>query len=148
MLLNVLTHPNDKLRQKSQPVKAEEISSKDFKKLVKNMMETMIKKDGVGLAAPQIDSRIRVIVVAVNNVPEVFINPVITRKSWRKNIMEEGCLSIPGVYKKVRRPAWISMKYLDKDCKEHKIKVGGFGARVFQHEVDHLDGILFIDKAL
>lgn len=147
MILEILKHPNPKLKEKSLEITPEMISDPEFKEFVQNMKQTMIKKDGIGLAAPQVDRLIRVIVINIDSMSQAFINPKITKKSLRKNIMEEGCLSIPGVYKNVKRSNSVSVEYLDMDGKKHKIKTSGLPARVFQHEIDHLDGVLFIDRA-
>ena len=106
----------------------------------------MIKKDGIGLAAPQVNIAKRVIIVNSNNNAAVFINPKIIKKSFLKNKMEEGCLSIPGVYKKVKRYNSVTMQFQDLKAKKQKIKANKLLARILQHEIDHLDGVLFIDK--
>ncbi len=148
MILNILTYPNPNLRNKSRELKREEILSADFKKLVKDMSETMFEKDGIGLAAPQINKNLCVIVVNLKNSAVVFINPKILKKSWRKNVMEEGCLSIPGIYGKVKRNNSIIVKYLDLNGDLQKLKAKKTLAQILQHEIDHLDGILFIDKMI
>lgn len=148
MLLEILKHPNPKLKEKSLEISPEMISNAEFKEFMKNLGETMLKNDGMGLAAPQVDRLVRIIMVKVGDMTRIYINPRITKKSWRKDIVEEGCLSIPGIYEKVRRPIAISLEFLDLNAKKHKIKASGLSARVIQHEVDHLDGILFIDKTL
>ncbi len=146
MILNILIHPHPNLRKKSRELATNEILNPEFKKFIKNLGETMIKKDGIGLAAPQVDKAIRAIVVNIDEKAMPFINPKIIKKSLRKNIMEEGCLSIPGVFDKVKRHTIIWVEYLDLDAKKHKIKASNLFARVLQHEIDHLDGILFIDR--
>ncbi len=146
MTLNILTYPHPTLRQKSRELTHEEILNPEFKKFVQDLGETMIKNDGIGLAAPQVNKLIRVVVVNIDNKPKEFINPKIIRKSWRKNIMEEGCLSLPGIFGQVKRPATITLKYIDLNTQEHKTKISGLPARVLQHEIDHLEGILFIDR--
>ena len=148
MLLPIITHPNPTLRKKSREIIRDEILNPEFKKFIKNLGETMIKKDGIGLAAPQVNKLIKAVVVNTDNQPKEFINPKIIKKSWRKNIMEEGCLSIPGVFGSVKRPNSVTLKYLDLNAQEHKLKAKGLLARVLQHEIDHLDGILFIDKVV
>lgn len=148
MILDILTHPNPNLRKKSHKVSDEEILSSDFNKLVKDMSETMFKKDGVGLAAPQVSKNLRVVIVNLKNSAITFINPKILKKSWRKDIMEEGCLSVPGIYGKVKRPINITLKFQDGQGKKQKIKANKLLARILQHEIDHLDGVLFIDKVV
>ena len=146
MLLNILKHPNPLLREKSREIERDEIFDPEFKGFIKDMTETMLKEDGVGLAGPQIGELKRIIIAVIDGTPQVYINPKITKKSWRKNTMEEGCLSIPGVYAKVKRPASIDMEYLDLSGEKRKLKACKMNSRIFQHEMDHLDGVLFIDK--
>ncbi len=110
------------------------------------MGKTMLRKDGIGLAGPQVNESIRVITININGEAVAFINPKIIKKSWRKNTAEEGCLSIPGVYGKVKRHTNVEVKFLDKNANPQKIKGNKLLARVFQHEIDHLNGVLFIDK--
>ena len=107
----------------------------------------MLEKDGVGLAAPQTGKNIRLCVVNTKEGPICLINPEITKKSWKKEWAEEGCLSIPSIFGQVRRHKNITCKYIDKDKKIIKLDADGLLARVIQHEIDHLDGVLFIDKA-
>jgi peptide deformylase len=110
-------------------------------------MKTMKEKDGVGLAAPQVGQNIRLIAVNTKDGVACMINPKITKKSWAKEWSEEGCLSVPGVYGQVKRHKKINCVYLDKNGAKIKIQAEGLMAVVIQHETDHLDGILFIDKA-
>jgi len=141
-LLDIITHPNPILRKKS--AKIERITN-EMKRLVLDMEKTMLERDGVGLAAPQVGENIRLIVVNTKDGPIHLINPKITRKSWRKELGEEGCLSIPEVYGKVRRHKKVKAVYQDKNNNRIKIKAEGLLARVIQHEIDHLNGVLFID---
>jgi peptide deformylase len=125
----------------------------DLKKLVADMFETMYNAHGVGLAAPQIGKSIRMFVVDAEGFDEieckgfkkVFINPEILEESEETWAFEEGCLSIPGVREDVWRPEWIKISYLDENWKQHIVELDGLNARVFQHEYDHIDGILFTD---
>ena len=126
-----------------------------LQELIKNMYETMQKADGVGLAAPQVGLPISLFVIDLNvlkdDYPEyagflhAYINPQITEESEETTVMEEGCLSLPGIHENVRRPKRIHAIYLDEDGNEHDEWIEGFLARVFQHEYDHLEGTLFID---
>ncbi len=143
--LPIITNPNPILRKKSVEIK--QIQAKQFQQLCLDMAKTMREKDGVGLAAPQIGQNIRLIVVNTKGGAVCMINPKITKKSLTKEWGEEGCLSIPDVFGKVKRHKKINCKYLDKNNKEKKIQAQGLMARVIQHEIDHLDGVLFIDKA-
>ena len=133
----------DSLREKSVPVGeiAEEIRA-----LAAEMIRTMYKEEGVGLAAPQVGRNIRMFVADSGGGAQVFINPQITGTSAELAEMEEGCLSVPGVYEKVVRPQSVRVHFQDESGKRHVIEAKGYLARIIQHEYDHLDGILFIDK--
>lgn len=124
-----------------------------IQQLMDDMVETMRAAPGVGLSGPQVDVPLRVIAVEVPKDPEnpevtwlyTLANPEVARKSDEMEEGEEGCLSIPGIYGYVERPTAVTVKGLDRNGKKVRIKVKGHLARVFQHEIDHLDGILFID---
>ncbi|HAM87981.1 MAG: Peptide deformylase [Candidatus Falkowbacteria bacterium GW2011_GWC2_38_22] len=146
-LLNIITHPNEILREKSVVIKKTDILKLEMKKLCEDMTLTMLEKDGVGLAAPQIGKNIRLAVVNTKSGPLHIFNPEIVKFSWTKEWGEEGCLSVPGVFGQVKRSKTIICNYTDKEGAPQSIEVSGLMARVFQHEIDHLDGILFIDKA-
>lgn len=146
-LLEILTIPNEELRKISKEVPLEEIKTPKFQELLDDMNLTMLKKDGVGLAAPQIGEKKRIFVINTKEGPIHFINPRITKRSWIKEWGEEGCLSVPKTFGDVRRNKKLICVYYDKDGKKTKIEAEDFMARVIQHELDHLDGILFIDKA-
>ncbi len=146
-VLKILTAPNLILRKKSDMIDFKRIKKNELEKLLKDMEMTMKKNDGVGLAAPQIGKNIRIVVINVKSGTIFMINPKITRKSILKEIGEEGCLSVPDVFGKVKRHKNINCKYFDLSGKEIRLKSEGLLARVIQHELDHLDGILFIDKA-
>ena len=124
-----------------------DIKSKEIQDLIPEFIETMHKKDGVGLAAPQIGKNIRMIAVRHKDGDLVMFNPKFFRKSLIKEWGEEGCLSVPNKYGQVKRSKKVVLKYIDLNGDEKKITAQGMLARVIQHEVDHLDGILFIDKA-
>ncbi len=127
----------------------------DLQELIQNMYETMQKADGVGLAAPQVGLSIRLFVIDLNSLsddmPEykgylhAFINPRILEESEETELMEEGCLSVPGIHENVRRAKSVHVTYLDEQLQPHDEWIDGFAARVFQHEYDHLEGKLFID---
>jgi peptide deformylase len=147
MILKILTHPNNLLRKKSSAVSVDEILSAKFQKFLVDLGETMMELDGAGLAAPQTGNLKRAIVVhSEDGEVRTFINPKITYKSLLKNIIEEGCLSVPGVFAEVKRPKKIWIKYQDEKGIRRKERCGVYLSRVLQHEIDHLDGILFIDK--
>jgi peptide deformylase len=156
--LPIKIYPCPVLRQKSQEIKTEELQKSEIKQLVLDMEKTMREKDGVGLAAPQVgvNKRIVAIEIAADNprypghdsVPSlILINPKILRRSWKKVLEEEGCLSLPEIFGLVKRSVKITVTALDRNGKKIKFRATGFFARVVQHEVDHLDGVLFIDKA-
>lgn len=146
-ILKIITQPNPILRKKSQEIAREIIKSREFKSLVSSMIKTMVKTDGVGLAAPQIGKDIRLAIINSKDGPLCLINPKFIKKSWAKELGQEGCLSIPGVFGRVKRHKKISLTYRDQAGKKNTLTAKGLMARVIQHEVDHLDGILFIDKA-
>ncbi len=146
-LLSIIIHPNPILRKKSKEINEKEISSHEFQELCLDMAKTMQEEKGVGLAAPQVNKNIRLIVVNSQDGPITMINPKILKKSWAKEWNEEGCLSIPGVYGEIKRAKKINCTFLDKKGKKIKIQANGLMAYIIQHEIDHLDGILFIDKA-
>lgn len=120
----------------------------EVRQLVDDLFETMRAAKGVGLAANQIGVARRVAVVDVGEEfppPLVLINPVITKRSDVVETAEEGCLSIPDIFGDVERPVDITLEALDRDGKPYKLDVSGYKARAIQHEIDHLDGILFLD---
>jgi peptide deformylase len=128
----------------------------DLSSLLNNMFETMYKADGVGLAAPQIGLEDRILVIdltpykdqnpSFDGFKKVFINAHIVEKSGPEESVEEGCLSIPGIHEKVFRPNSIRIRYLDENLQPRDEVYEGQIARVIQHEYDHLDGILFVDR--
>ncbi len=136
------------LRTKTKPVS---VVTPEHKALIDNMKETMLDAKGVGIAAPQIDIDSRIIICRFN--PEsadqqiiAMVNPEITWMSDETCIEEEGCLSLPGIFAKVIRPTSIEVEFLDENAQPQSLKLTGYNARIVQHEVDHLDGILFIDR--
>ncbi len=145
-ILPMVTKPSPILREISVDVKEEEIKTKKFKELCLSMKKTMREKKGVGLAAPQIGINKRIIIVRTEDKILCMINPKITKKSWAKALDEEGCLSIPGVYGKVKRHKKINCSYTNIDGNKRKLKAQDMFARIIQHEIDHLNGVLFIDK--
>jgi len=149
--LKILTHPHSTLKKVSAEVSIEEISAPVFQALLLDMEETMLKKDGAGLAAPQIGQNIRLVVIRHEDKTWFLINPQITKKSWARKIEEEGCLSVLNekgeiIYAPVERYKKVNCLYLDAQGQKQKIAAADLLARVIQHEIDHLDGILFIDK--
>lgn len=143
MLLNIRKNGDPVLRMKAREVR--EIDD-NIRRLVKDMFDTMYDANGVGLAAPQVGISKRIIVVDTGDLPIALINPVILERIG-ENTSVEGCLSIPGVQGEVTRAERVSVKGTTLDGKEHEFHAEGLFARALQHEIDHLDGILFIDKA-
>jgi peptide deformylase len=137
---------NSILRKKAKQVK--EITA-SIKQLALDMTETMEVKDGIGLAAPQVGQLLRIIVVKPEPNQETFIliNPEIKKISRKKDVMEEGCLSLPNIVVPVERAIKITVQAFNLNGKKIKIKAKGLLARAIQHEVDHLEGILIVDKA-
>ena len=134
----------DVLRQKAQPVT--EVND-GIRKLTDDMFEVMVSADGVGLAGPQVGRLLRLfVVIADDGVRRVFINPQIIATSPEMSEYEEGCLSIPQVYETIKRPARVTVQALDETGRPFTLEADGLLARVIQHEYDHLDGVLFIDR--
>ncbi len=144
----IVIYPNELLRQKSAPVTMEEIKSGEIKKLIAEMRKELKKADGIGLAAVQIGALKQVILVEVEGTIHAFFNAKIIKKSWKKIAIEEGCLSVPGQNGYVKRSANLKLAALDKNGKEIELETKGLTSIIFQHEIDHTDGILFIDKLI
>jgi peptide deformylase len=152
-VLPIVTFDDEVLREETFPVKK---NSDELQQMIDDMFDTMYNAEGVGLAAPQIGEPLRIFVADADvyaekdeeekaRGPMVMINPSISLKSDETIGMEEGCLSIPEVNGVVNRPANIEVSFSNRDFKEQKMQVDGHLARVIQHEIDHLDGVLFID---
>ena len=144
---NIITLPDPVWRQHSAPV---ERVDDDVRRLVDDMFETMYDAPGIGLAAIQVGAPKRVVTMDLakkdsEKEPQVFINPEILWTSDDKATYEEGCLSIPEFYEDVERPAKVRVKYLDRDGKAQELDASGLLATCLQHEIDHLNGVLFID---
>lgn len=131
------------MREVSKPV---EKIDENIKSLIEEMFVTVKKENGIGLAAPQVGENIRLFIVFINDQKYVFINPEIIETSQEMCVMEEGCLSIPKVYDDVVRPSSVKVQFLNIDGKIKTIEASGLLARVIQHENDHLNGVLFIDR--
>ncbi len=143
-LLEILHFPDERLRTQATPV--EDVND-EVRQLVDDMFETMYDAPGIGLAATQINVHKRIIVIDVSqerNQPLVLINPQIIEKDGVEE-REEGCLSVPGVYETVQRADHIKVKALDRDGQEFELETGELLAVCIQHEIDHLDGKLFVD---
>jgi len=144
----IITYPNEILRKKSSTISPSRATSKEIKSLIKKMRGEVAKADGVGLAAVQIGVPERIILVSVDGVFEAFINPMIVKKSWKRMVIEEGCLSLQGKMGFVKRHKGLTMRALDENGKKIIFKATGLTSAIFQHEIDHLNGILFIDRAI
>jgi peptide deformylase len=146
-LRDIIIIPDKRLRQVSEPVKTVDA---EVRTLVDDMFETMYEAPGVGLAAIQVAVPKRIITLDTSKKdepknPQVFINPEILWSSDDKATYEEGCLSIPEYYEEVERPTQVKVRYMDLEGKTHEIEANGFLATVLQHEIDHINGVLFID---
>jgi peptide deformylase len=143
----IIILPDAKLRLVSEPVKTVD---DDIRKLMDDMVDTMHDAPGIGLAAIQIGVPKRIVVIDLAKKdeppePQYFVNPEIVWSSEEKSTYEEGCLSIPEYYEDVERPARIRARYLDRDGKPQEIEAEGLLATALQHEIDHTNGVLFID---
>ena len=144
---DIIILPDKRLRLVSEPVKA---IDREVKTLVADMFETMYEAPGIGLAAIQVGVPRRVVTMDLSKKeeaqePRVFINPEILWRSDEKAKYEEGCLSIPEFYEEVERPVQVRVKYLDLEGREQELEASGLLATCLQHEIDHLNGVLFID---
>ncbi len=147
MKRKILIEPDPILRKKCEPL---EKVDDDIRKLMQDMLETMYDAPGIGLAAVQIGILKRMIVIDISKDekkrdPLFLINPVILKSSKKTSTYEEGCLSLPGQFAEIERPAECLLKYIDLSGKEKELKAEGLLSTCIQHEVDHLNGILFID---
>lgn len=159
--LPIVTHPqHTSLHERCHDVAPEELQTKEMKELTANMIHTMYKDDGVGIAAPQVGKNIRLAIIAKGALTRiedemlfstkkdlVIVNPSYTPLNANMAEEEEGCLSVPGVWGSTPRHTKILAQFSTLDGAQHKCVITDFFARVFQHETDHLDGVLFIDRA-
>ncbi|WP_294644436.1 peptide deformylase [uncultured Aureimonas sp.] len=140
--------PDPILRRASEPVSRVDDALKRF---TDDMLETMYDAPGIGLAAIQVGEPLRIVTIDLSKeddpekAPQVFLNPEILTSSDERSVYEEGCLSIPDYYAEVERPAKVTVRYLGLDGKTHEIEADGLLATCLQHEIDHLNGVLFID---
>ena len=153
MIYPIVIYGNPVLKKPAAPI---EKDYPELKQLASDMFDTMYRAVGGGLAAPQIGLPIRVFVVDVSMMADedpslagfkkVFVNPEILSYEGEEVAREEGCLSLPGISETVRRPNTITIRYFDEDWDEHTEVISGFAARAVQHEYDHLEGHVFVDK--
>jgi len=152
MLLPITIEPNPILHKKCKELSKKEILNPDMQQLIQNMIKTMNVKDGVGIAAPQVEKSLQICVVSkifTNKKKNdlVLINPTWKKASILKEWGDEGCLSVPKIFGKVKRCKKIKVKALNINAEPIELTAKNFFARAIQHEIDHLDGILFIEKA-
>ncbi len=142
--LEILHFPDPRLRRRAEPVS---VVDEAVRRLIDDMLETMYHAPGIGLSAPQVNVSRRVVTIDVSqdrNAPVCLVNPEIRATSGETET-EEGCLSVPGVYEIVKRPEWVRVSALDRSGNSREIEAEGLLAVCIQHEIDHLDGRLFVD---
>lgn len=148
MIKPITKEPNPILHKIAKPVPIKNIADPELQNIINDMKETLnATPNGIGLAAPQIGQSLRIFIVKIPEYEGVFINPEVIEEGERTTILEEGCLSIPTIYGPVVRPRTIKVKAYDANGKLFKVRAKAMLARVIQHELDHLKGTLFIDKA-
>jgi peptide deformylase len=146
-LLPILEFPDPRLRTKAVPVEAARVTTPEFQRLLDDMFETMYDAPGIGLAASQVDVHQRFMVIDISeekNQPQVFINPEIVDKVGEQ-VYQEGCLSVPGIFADVARADAITVRFLDRQGQPQELHADGLLAVCIQHEMDHLEGKLFVD---
>ncbi|MFM2343775.1 MAG: hypothetical protein RLZZ210_383 [Pseudomonadota bacterium] len=147
MLLEILHYPDERLRNIAQPVT---VFDDKIIQIVQDMFETMYHANGIGLAAIQVGIKLRIVTMDLTGSekkkPVVFINPTLTNVSQETNVYEEGCLSVPGVNEKVERPKMVTINAYGMDGKPFSIEADELLSTCIQHEIDHLDGKVFIDR--
>lgn len=145
MILSITKNPSPILRKKLSRISRDQLDG--LAPIVENMIETMIDAHGIGIAANQVGHDMRLIVVDTKDGPKVFVNPRILYKSLLKERMEEGCLSVPGYWGTVNRARYIRFHAYTPRGKHVLMSARGLFARVMQHEIDHINGVLFIDRS-
>ena len=146
-LLPILEFPDPRLRTKAVQVEAANVTTAEFQRLLDDMFETMYDAPGIGLAASQVDVHQRFMVIDISeekNQPQVFINPELSDKDGEQ-VYQEGCLSVPGIFADVTRADEITVRFLDRQGQPQELRADGLLAVCIQHEMDHLEGVLFID---
>lgn len=144
MTYSLKKDPEAVLRQENKKIK--NFSDPELQKLIDDMFETLHKEHGVGLAAPQIGINLKLCVIEEGGTRYTLINPRITKFSKETIPMEEGCLSVPGKFFSIERPAEVNVCFYDRDGNRAKLRASGLLARAIQHETDHLNGILILDR--
>ncbi|HEY5972888.1 MAG TPA: peptide deformylase [Pseudoxanthomonas sp.] len=146
-LLPILEFPDPRLRTKAVPVDPTQVADPAFQRLLDDMFETMYEAPGIGLAASQVNVHQRFMVMDISDDKsdrQVFINPEILAKDGEQ-VYQEGCLSVPGIFADVTRANEIEVRFLDRDGRQHQLQADGLLAVCIQHEMDHLEGKLFVD---
>ena len=156
MILPIYVYGSEVLRETAADVDVAGLDKEQLRKYIDDMFETMYHADGVGLAAPQVGDGRRILVVDGRDVADVYpelkdfkramVNPVVVEESEETSEYSEGCLSVPDIHCNVVRPKKMTVRYLDADLKEVEETLDGFACRMVQHEMDHLDGHLFVDR--
>ena len=156
MTLPIYVYGSEVLREVAEEVDVDKTDKEELRRYIDDMFETMYHADGVGLAAPQVGDSRRILVVDGRDVADVYpelkdfrramVNPVVIEESEETAEYSEGCLSVPDIHCNVVRPKKMTVRYLDADLKEVEETLDGFACRMVQHEMDHLDGHLFVDR--
>lgn len=142
-----IVHDGDPvLRVRAKDIDLATLKTAKFKKLLEDMLETMYAANGVGIAAPQVGESIRLFIAESGDGPIALVNPTFTKKSWKFLNGEEGCLSVPGKYDKLKRHKTVTIDALTVEGEKISFEAENFFARVLQHEMDHLDGYLYVDR--
>lgn len=145
MILPIITYPSPILKKKTEVIK--DPKDPKIKELIFDMLETLENTpEGAGLAAPQVGSSVRLCVIKFEGRIHILINPKIKSKSLRKEVLDEGCLSFPGKFLPIKRHKKVTVKAVGRNGEKIELKAEGILSRAFQHEIDHLDGILFIER--
>lgn len=145
MILPILTYPNPLLKKKAEEI--EDVKSPEIKELILDMLQTMeASGNALGLAAPQVGRGVRLCIIKLEGQTHILVNPRFKSKSWRKEVAEEGCLSFPGQFIPVKRSKKVKVEATNKRGEKIEIVAEGLFSRALQHEIDHLDGILFIER--
>jgi len=159
MKLEIIKQPADILQQRTEEITQERLESYELQTLIDNMIETMYSADGVGLAGPQVNKNKRITIISSHALEDIdhelidnsedlpLINPYWEKLNKRQTVDQEACLSIPNTFGKVKRWKNIEVKALDRNGNKLKFEASNYLARVVQHEVDHLEGVLFTEKA-
>lgn len=145
-VLKIVIDGEPVLRKRAAEIEIKELSTHKFKKLLEDMLETMYAANGIGIAAPQVGESVRAFIAESGKGPIALINPVFTKKSWKMLKGEEGCLSVPGKFDRVKRHKSVTVEAFTASGERVAFTADDFFARVLQHEMDHLEGMLYVDR--